>query len=130
MPNETGESHNEDDSIMVEHIQPGKRLSGATLHGGLVYLSGQVPDDLSVGVQEQAKQVLAKIDGLLAAAGTDKSQILTVTVWLPDIGDFAQFNEIWDAWVPNPGPARACIESRLANPGIKVEIGAIAVAGR
>ena len=115
---------------MVEHIQPGNRLSGATLHGGLVYLSGQVPDDLSLGLQDQTRQVLAKIDALLAAAATNKSNILTVTVWLPDIGDFAAFNEVWDAWVPQPGPARACVEARLANPAIKVEIGLIAVAGR
>jgi enamine deaminase RidA (YjgF/YER057c/UK114 family) len=115
---------------MVEHIQPGKRLSGATLHGGLAYLSGQVPDDISVDIKAQTTQVLAKIDALLAAAGSDKTKILTATVWLPNIGDFAAFNEIWDAWVPQPGPARACVESRLALPGIKVEIGLIAVAGR
>src|SRR4051812_11948434 len=105
---------------MVEHIQPGKRLSGATLHGGLAYLSGQVPDDTSVDVKAQTVQVLAKIDALLAEAGSDKTQILTATVWLPDIGDFAAFNEIWDAWVPQPGPARACVESRLARADIKV----------
>lgn len=115
---------------MIERIQPGKRLSGASLHGGLLYMSGQVPDDLTVGIQEQTKQVLAKVDAILAAAGSDKSQILTANVWLPNIGDFASFNEIWDAWVPQPGPARACVESRLAHPGIKVEIGLIAVAGR
>lgn len=115
---------------MTEHIQPGKRLSGGTIHGGLVYLSGQVPDDLSVGIQEQTKQVLAKIDGLLKEAGSDKTRILTATVWLPNIADFARFNEIWDAWVPQPGPARACVEARLAYPDIKVEIGVIAVAGR
>lgn len=115
---------------MIKRIKPGKRLSGATVHGGLVYLSGQVPDDLSVGIKEQTAQVLAKIDGLLAEAGTDKSHILTATIWLPDISDFASFNEVWDAWVPPSGsPARACVESRLANPGIKVEVGMIAVAG-
>ncbi len=110
----------------MKRIQPGKRLSGGTVHGGLVYLSGQVPDDGNANIKEQTAQVLAKIDRLLAEGGTDKSKILTATIWLPNISDFASFNEIWDAWAPNPGPARACVESRLANPSYKVEVGLIA----
>jgi enamine deaminase RidA (YjgF/YER057c/UK114 family) len=113
--------------IMIKRLGEGKRLSMATIHGGLAYLAGQVPDDLSVGLEAQAAQVLAKIDALLAQAGTDKSNILTATVWLPDIADFAAFNTVWDAWVPaGASPARACVEARLANPSIRVEIAAIA----
>ena len=77
---------------MIKRLKPGKRLSMATIHGGLVYLAGQVPDDLSVGVEAQASEVLAKIDALLSEAGTDKSSILSATVWLPNIADFAAFN--------------------------------------
>jgi enamine deaminase RidA (YjgF/YER057c/UK114 family) len=83
---------------MIKRLGAGKRLSMATIHGGLVYLAGQVPDDLSVGIEAQAAQVLAKIDTLLTEAGTDKSSILTATVWLPNIADFAAFNTVWDAW--------------------------------
>ncbi|HVX75881.1 MAG TPA: RidA family protein [Bradyrhizobium sp.] len=112
---------------MIKRLKPGKRLSMATIHGGLVYLAGQVPDDLSGGIEAQAKDVLAKIDALLHEAGTGKSSILNVTVWLPNIADFADFNKVWDAWVPEgASPARACVESRLANPSIRVEIAAIA----
>lgn len=112
---------------MIKRLISGKRLSMATIYGGLVYLAGQVPDDLSVGVEAQAAQVLAKIDALLEEAGTDKSAILTATVWLPNIADFAAFNTVWDAWVPaDASPARACVEARLANPSIRVEIAAIA----
>ena len=112
---------------MIKRLKPGKRLSMATIHGGLVYLAGQVPDDLSGGVEAQAKEVLAKIDALLHEAGTDKSSILNATVWLPNIADFADFNKVWDAWVPEgASPARACVEARLANPSIRVEIAAIA----
>ncbi|MEH2474777.1 enamine deaminase RidA (YjgF/YER057c/UK114 family) [Nitrobacteraceae bacterium AZCC 2161] len=112
---------------MIKRLIPGRRLSMATIHGGLVYLAGQVPDDLTVGVEAQARQVLDKIDALLAAAGTDKASILTATVWLPNIADFAAFNTVWDAWVPaGASPARACVEARLANPSIRVEIAAIA----
>ncbi|GLK80050.1 RidA family protein [Methylopila turkensis] len=112
---------------MIRRIGTGPRLSAATVHGGLVYVSGRVPDDLSVGVVDQTRQVLAKIDAILAEAGTDKSRILSAMVWLPAIGDFAAFNTVWDAWVaPGAAPARACVESRLADPAIKVEVGCIA----
>jgi enamine deaminase RidA (YjgF/YER057c/UK114 family) len=85
---------------MIKRLGAGKRLSIATIHGGLVYLAGQVSDDLSVGLEAQSAQVLAKIDALLKEVGTDKSSILTATVWLPNIADFAAFNTVWDAWVP------------------------------
>jgi enamine deaminase RidA (YjgF/YER057c/UK114 family) len=112
---------------MITRLKPGKRLSMATVHGGLVSLAGQVPDDLSVGVEAQSAEVLAKIDALLSEAGTDKSSILSATVWLPNIADFAAFNTVWDEWVPaGASPARACVEARLANPSIRVEIAAIA----
>jgi enamine deaminase RidA (YjgF/YER057c/UK114 family) len=113
--------------IMIRRLRPGKRLSMATIHSGLAYLAGQVPDDLSLGVEAQAAQVLGKIDALLEEAGTDKSSILTATVWLASIADFAAFNTVWDAWVPDgASPARACVEARLANPSIRVEIAVIA----
>jgi enamine deaminase RidA (YjgF/YER057c/UK114 family) len=112
---------------MITRLKPGKRLSMATVHQGLVYLAGQVPDNLAAGIEAQAAEVLGKIDALLAEAGTDKSRILTATVWLPNIADFAAFNTVWDAWVPpDATPARACVESRLANPSIRVEIAVIA----
>ena len=111
---------------MIKRLIPGKRLSMATIHGGLVYLAGQVPDDLTVGVEAQAKQVLDKIDALLKEAGTDKNNILSATVWLPNINDRDAMNTIWDAWVPEVGPARACVESKLADPAILVEIAVIA----
>jgi enamine deaminase RidA (YjgF/YER057c/UK114 family) len=115
---------------MIKRLGLGKRLSMATIHGGVVYLAGQVPDNLSVGIEAQAAEVLAKIDALLKEAGTDKSSILSATVWLPNIAEFAAFNTVWDAWVPQGAtPARACVEARLANPSIKVEIAVIAAIG-
>jgi enamine deaminase RidA (YjgF/YER057c/UK114 family) len=112
---------------MIKRLVPGKRLSQATIHGNTVYLAGQVPDDYSGDILEQTKQVLAKIDALLKDSGTDKTKMLSVTVWLPSMGDFAKFNTVWDAWVPaDATPARACVEARLADPSIKVEIAVIA----
>jgi enamine deaminase RidA (YjgF/YER057c/UK114 family) len=114
---------------MMKHIRPAKRLSGATVHNGIVYLSGQVPDNLDGTIKDQAREVIEKIDGILKEANSDKSKILSAMVWLPDIGDRDAFNTVWDAWAPEPGPARACVESKLANPRIKIEISVVAIAG-
>jgi enamine deaminase RidA (YjgF/YER057c/UK114 family) len=115
---------------MIKRLIPGKRLSQATIHGNTVYLAGQVPDDYTGNVEAQTTQVLAKIDALLKDSGTDKTKMLSVTVWLPNMGDFAKFNTVWDAWVPaDATPARACVEARLADPSIKVEIAVIAAIG-
>lgn len=110
----------------VKRIEAGARMSGAVVHNGLVYLSGQVgtPGD-SVG--DQTREVLGEIDRLLAAAGTDKTRLLSATIWLADIADFGEMNRVWDAWVPKgQAPARATGESRLAAPDYKVEIIALA----
>ena len=113
--------------MTIERIEVGKRLSKAVIYGDTVYLAGQVTDDLGADVAGQTRQILAKIDNLLAQAGSDKSKLLSANVWLSDISYYDQMNEVWDAWVTsgNP-PARACVESRLAKPQYKVEIAVVA----
>lgn len=112
---------------MVKRFQVGKRMSQAVVHGDTVYLAGQVADDGIVTVQDQTRNVLAKIDALLAEAGSSKSKLLSVTVYLPNIADFDAMNSVYDGWVdPSEKPARACIEARLAGPRFLVEIAAIA----
>jgi enamine deaminase RidA (YjgF/YER057c/UK114 family) len=111
---------------MIRHLKPGKRLSQAVIHGNTVYLAGQVPDDVSADIKGQTRQVLDKIDALLAEAGTSKHNICSATVWLPDIADRDAMNTVWDVWTGDAGPARACVESKLAAPRIKVEIAVIA----
>jgi len=99
------------------------RRSRALTHGGLVYLTGQVADDKGADIATQATQVLAKIDAILAQAGTDRSRLLTAQVWLADMADFAAFNAVWDAWViPGQTPTRCCGQVALADPAYKVEI--------
>lgn len=108
---------------MIQRIDAGKRMSEASIHGGIVYLAGQVPEDTSADIEGQTQQVLAAIDDLLARAGSDKTRILRAQIFLADIADFAGMNRAWDAWVvPGNGPARATVEARLANPAWKVEI--------
>ncbi len=108
--------------MSIRRIEPGRRMSAAVVHGNTVYLAGQVgnPGD---DVTEQTKTVLSEIDRLLAEAGSDKSKILSTTIWLADMKDFAAMNAVWDAWVdPANPPARATGESALAGPEYRVEI--------
>ncbi|CAN7387267.1 RidA family protein [Phenylobacterium sp. LjRoot164] len=114
--------------MAIERIEAGPRMSQAVVHGDTVYLAGQVgaPGE-SVTVQTQ--QVLAQIEKLLAATGSEKSKILTATIWLADMADFAEMNAVWDKWVDGKdAPARATGEAKLATPDYKVEI--IIVAAR
>ena len=112
---------------MIKRLESGPRMSQAVVHGNTVYLAGQVADDPSMDVAGQTRQILASIDKLLAAAGSDKTRILSTTIYLAEISTFAQMNAEWDAWVPQGHtPARATVEARLAAPQYKVEIQVIA----
>ncbi len=115
--------------MSIRRIEPGASMSQAVVHTGLVYLAGQVASDPSEDVAGQTRQILHQIDRLLAEAGSDKGRILSATIYLADIGVFAEMNTVWDAWVDrsNP-PARATVEARLAAPQYRVEIAVIAAA--
>jgi enamine deaminase RidA (YjgF/YER057c/UK114 family) len=111
--------------VSIQRIKAGPRMSQAVVHGGTVYLAGQVAE--GEDVKAQTRGILAQIDELLAAAGSDKSKLLSATVWLVDISTWSEMNEVWDAWVdPQNTPARAAIESKLAVPKYLVEIGIVA----
>ncbi len=109
--------------MTIKRIEAGPRMSQAVINGNTVYLAGVVADDTKQDVKGQTKQILAKIDRLLAASGTDKSKLLSANIWLTDITTWAQMNEVWDAWVsPGNTPARATVEAKLATPAYKIEI--------
>ena len=105
----------------ITRIESGPRMSQAVVYGDLVYLPGQVGEGGDVGAQP--RHALSEVDRLLAAAGSNKSRILSTTIWLADMADFAAMNSVWDTWVDkaNP-PARATGEAKLAAPKYKVEI--------
>lgn len=100
------------------------RLSNIVVNGDTVYLAGQIAEAAAgLSVAEQTRDVLNQIDEALAEAGTDKTRILTTTIWLRNIADFAEMNSVWDEWVPQGhAPARATVEAKLADPLIAVEI--------
>ena len=113
----------------IRRIESGARMSQAVIANGFVFLAGQVAPDPARDVEDQTRQVLAEIDRLLAAAGSDKRKILSANVFLARISDFAAVNRSWDAWVPaDAKPARATIEAALAAPEYKVEIQVTALA--
>ena len=115
--------------MSIKRIDTGTRMSQAVVHGNTVYLAGQVAQGApGASVADQTSDILASIDRLLGEAGTDKSKVLSATIWLCSMDDFAEMNGVWDAWVsPGNAPARACVESpRLAAPQFTVEIGLIA----
>jgi len=113
--------------MKIKRIGAGPRMSKAVRYGDLIFLAGQIADDGSADVAGQTHQVLAKIDALLAEAGSDKSKILSANIWLADIASFEQMNAVWDAWVaPGDPPARATVEAKLARPDLKVEIMVVA----
>ena len=106
------------------------RSSAIVVHSGTVYLTGQV-DVTGTNAVEQMENCLAKVDTLLATAGTDKSRLLTAMIWLKNIDeDFAAMNGVWNAWVdPDNKPVRACVESRMARSSILVEVQCTAAEG-
>jgi enamine deaminase RidA (YjgF/YER057c/UK114 family) len=113
--------------MTIKRIKVGARMSQAVIHGDTVYLAGQVADNAKDDVAGQTKQILSKIEGLLAEAGSDKSKLLSATIWLTDMRSFDDMNKVWDGWVsPGNTPGRACVEAKLARADLLVEIGIIA----
>lgn len=113
--------------MSIERLEIGPRMSQAVIYGNTIYLAGQVAQDPTRPVAEQTEQVLANVDRLLKNAGSDKSRLLQVTVYLADMADFAAMNAVYDAWVDasNP-PTRACVQAALATPNYLVEVVAVA----
>lgn len=114
--------------MSIERIGVAARYSDAVIHGNTVYLSGHVPEaSKGQDITAQTRDVLAQIDETLRDCGTDKTKILTATIYLTDMKNFAGMNAVWDQWVaPGHAPARATVEAKLASPDYGIEIVMIA----
>ena len=113
---------------MIERIETAKRMSRIVKHNGTVYLCGQVCADAEQGIKEQTETMLAKVDALLLQAGSDREHMLSATIYIKDMKDFAEMNAVWDDWVPEGhAPARACVEAAMAREELLVEITVVAV---
>ncbi len=104
-----------------------QRMSRIVTHNDTIYLCGQVGKDATKDVTEQTVTMLEKVDELLLQAGSDRTHILSATIYLSDMKNFAAMNTVWDAWIPEGhAPARACVEASMARPELLVEISVIA----
>ena len=114
--------------MSIQRMHTNKRMSQIVVHGDTIYLAGQVAlDKPGASFAEQTRNILERIDALLAEAGSDSSKLLSATIWLADMRGFEEMNGVWDAWVPEGcAPARATVEAKLATPQFTVEIGVVA----
>lgn len=111
--------------MSIKRIKPGDRMSQAVVHNNIVYTAGQVATGDTIA--DQTADILSQIDALLAEAGTNKSNLLSATIWITDMAKFQEMNMVWDGWVSKGNtPARACVESKLAREELLVEIQVIA----
>ena len=115
--------------MTVDRLHISKRFSEIAIAGNLVHLAGQLATDVELDIKGQTQQTLDIIDQFLADVGTDKSHIMSVTIYLKDIEkDYAAFNEIWDAWVADiEALPRTCVEAKLYDPRVLVEMTVVAV---
>ena len=113
--------------MSITRHDPGPLLSLAVEYGATVYLAGIVAKNLKNDLKGQTKEILDEIDRLLAKSGTNKSKVLSATIWVTDIRNRAPMNEVWTRWVdPKNLPVRACVEAKLADPNALVEIMVVA----
>jgi len=102
-------------------------MSRIVIHNDTVYLCGQVCKDATKDIRVQTATMLEKVDDLLLEAGSDREHLLSATVYIRDMKDFAAMNEVWDSWVAEGhAPARACVEARMARPELLVEVSVVA----
>jgi len=108
----------------IQRIDSNERLSRIVIHNGVAHVAGVTATDINADIKGQTRDALAKIDGFLAKAGTDKSKLLTVQIWLSNLArDFAGMNEVWGEWADKANmPTRATCEAQLARPELLVEI--------
>tara|TARA_R110002111_G_scaffold82649_2_gene130091 strand:+ start:610 stop:966 length:357 start_codon:yes stop_codon:yes gene_type:complete len=117
--------------MSIERKETKQRMSRIVIHNDTVYLCGQVCADASRGIVEQTTTMLEKVDALLLQSGSNRKHMLSATIYVRDMKDFAAMNEVWDAWVPEGhAPARACVEARMARAELLVEISVIAAVKR
>ncbi|MBN2157021.1 MAG: deaminase [Candidatus Lokiarchaeota archaeon] len=95
--------------------------------GNQLFVSGQIPNDVNVSIKEQTRQVLEKLKALVEQAGFYMTDVVKCTVYLEDIEDFAEMNEVYATFFTEPFPARAAIAVKDIVKKVKVEIDCFAV---
>lgn len=113
--------------MSIQRFNPSLRWSDATLFNGIAHFV-EVPNNTQCAMPEQIKQVLTQADATLAAIGSDKSQLLSATIYITEKENFSFLNAAWEEWLPvGCAPSRACVKVELLNPDMLVEIAFVAV---
>lgn len=113
--------------MAIERLESTERMSRIVKHNGTLYLCGQTAGEVGWDIAEQTRRCLDKVEALLIKAGSHRDNLLSVTIYICDMKDFATMNAIWDAWIADyEKPARTCVEARMARPEILVELSVIA----
>ena len=113
--------------MKIERMETKQRMSRIVKHNGVIYLCGQVCADATQDITHQTQTMLDKVDSLLVQAGSDRKHMLSATIYLKTMDDFAKMNEVWDNWVPEGyAPARACVTADMAREALLVEISVVA----
>jgi enamine deaminase RidA (YjgF/YER057c/UK114 family) len=108
--------------MSIYRLNPSPRWSDATVFEGIAHFV-EVPSDTAQGFNEQLAQLLALAEQTLARIGSDKSHLLSATIYLTDRTHVADLNRIWEAWLPKGcAPSRACVKVELLDPAMLVEI--------
>jgi enamine deaminase RidA (YjgF/YER057c/UK114 family) len=117
--------------VDIQRINPCARWSDATVYNGIAHFVEVAEGDTRADIVGQARQIFAQAEASLATVGSDKSRILSVTIYVTDFSSLAGLNEAWEAWLPaGCAPSRACVKAELANPDLLVEIAFVAAAGQ
>lgn len=115
--------------MTIERITTNARMSKIVKYNGTAYLCGQVAKDRNGDIRTQTIGMLEKVEELLESIGSGRDKILSATIYLADMADFKEMNEVWDNWIPEGhAPARACVQAQMASPELKVEISVVAAA--
>jgi enamine deaminase RidA (YjgF/YER057c/UK114 family) len=113
--------------MAITRHEPSKIYSKVVEANGFVFTAGIVADDVKQDAKGQTQQILKEIDRLLKLGGTDKSKLVSATIWVTDIRNREAMNEAWNAWTGGENlPGRACVQAALADPRMLVEIAVVA----
>ncbi len=116
--------------MKIHRINPNQRWSDVTVFNGIAHFVEVADTDTTADITGQVSQVLEQAEQKLASIASDKSRILSVTIYLTDYANYAGLNEVWDSWFPlDSAPSRACVKVELADPSLLVEMAFVAAAG-
>ena len=114
----------------IQRINPAPRWSDVTVFNNMAHFV-EVPEDTSADMTGQVQQVFAQAEEMLATVNSDKSRIISVTIYVTDFANLDALNAAWEAWLPaGCAPSRACLKVELADPDYLVEIAFVAAAGQ